>query len=561
MEPDVLVLAREAILVLRASLGEVSVAYYLPEGQLWKAQVWSDDIAPETAEEIHAGVPFDAPSFARAVQEGRPILTEQWDARAEGLASTRAYGAVAVYPYFLEGRAVGLFIIGTQDARVWSVRDQAIFRAVGRGLGLALERAGQARQLTEQNVELEARTRALGRFAQLARSDETDPLTLIGQAQRSVAELIGEGFAVYYELKGDAWALASQVGSPEDPVIQASLSSALPYATVRNFRIPWESGAPFYQDAYDPALDELAPDALVPGTERLASTAALPLRVNGRPRGIFGYGLRVGRAWTRADRAVLETGVNSLGLALERAERVLDGERQRQRLQEANEELEAFAYSVSHDLRTPVRHITGFLELARQSLNGALNDTSAHYLDVVGGAAGRLNTLIDAMLELARTSRQPVRLGPVDLGQLVERARQEAEVDLQGRVMEWRVQPLPLLRADQDLLRVAVGQLLSNAVKFTRTRDAAVIEVWTEQGEHDCTVFVRDNGVGFDARFQDRLFGIFQRLHRAEDFEGRGLGLALVRRAVQKLGGQVWAQSHPQGATFAFSLPEAGQPQ
>ena len=172
----------------------------------------------------------------------------------------------------------------------------------------------RTRELAENNRELEARIRALERFAELTRRQESDPLALVRQAQEAVTDLIGEGFAVYYELGGATWHLRSQVGSPEDATIQASLESALPYETVRNFRIPWESGAPFFQDAYDPALDHG-----VPGTEALASTAALPVLVGRQRRGIFGYGLRVSRAWTRADRVTLETAVRSLGLALERA--------------------------------------------------------------------------------------------------------------------------------------------------------------------------------------------------------------------------------------------------
>ncbi len=228
-----------------------------------------------------------------------------------------------------------------------------------------------------------------------------------------------------------------------------------------------------------------------------------------------------------------------------------------QRLREQAEELEAFAYSVSHDLRTPVRHITGFASLLRNALKGRLDDKSAQYLTIINDAALRMNVLIDAMLDLSRSGRQALQLEAVDLNALLSAVRADLETELDERRVTWEVAPLPVVRADGDTLRQVLANLLGNALKYTRTREAARIEVWAEEREQEVAVFVRDNGVGFDPKYQERLFGAFQRLHRTDEFEGTGVGLATVRRIIHRHGGQVWAQSDPdQGAVFSFTLPK-----
>ncbi|MFB9994937.1 GAF domain-containing protein [Deinococcus oregonensis] len=317
-ETDLLALARQAIAVLRARFQQGSIGYYTPDGDLWKVRAWSEDMDEASVAHLQAKLPSSTHFIRSSLETGRPGFTDTWDAEREHMGHTEAYGAAAAYPLVVDGEVKHLLLCRLKGTQRWAERDRALVRAVGRSLALAVERTEQGRRLVIQNVELEARTLALERFAQLARSQETDATALIRQAQQAVTELIGEGFTVYYELDGPVWRLRSQVGSPEDAAIQTSLESALPYETVRNLRIPWESGTPFYQDTYDPALDQN--EQGVPGTVGVASTAALPLRVGTRQQGIFGYGLRTGRAWTRADRATLETAVTHLGLALERAE-------------------------------------------------------------------------------------------------------------------------------------------------------------------------------------------------------------------------------------------------
>ncbi|MFC4639292.1 CHASE domain-containing protein [Deinococcus hohokamensis] len=231
-------------------------------------------------------------------------------------------------------------------------------------------------------------------------------------------------------------------------------------------------------------------------------------------------------------------------------------ERRTRELEATARELEAFSYSVSHDLRTPLRHIVGFADLLRKDLGTGLSPKSARYLSVITEASTRMSQLIDDLLAFSRMSRQELRSVPVDLTALAWASWQGLEPDRQGRDIQFSLGELPTVPGDPALLGLVFTNLLSNAIKYTRTRPTAVIEVsgWTDARR--VTVQVRDNGVGFDPRYADKLFGVFQRLHRAEEFEGIGIGLANVRRIVTRHGGEVTADSQPdQGATFTVTLP------
>jgi PAS domain S-box-containing protein len=242
------------------------------------------------------------------------------------------------------------------------------------------------------------------------------------------------------------------------------------------------------------------------------------------------------------------------------------GERTLQ-LSEANRELEAFSYSVSHDLRTPLRHILGFADLLRREQTssaevGAAAPASAgpkanRYLNIITESAERMNKLIDDLLEFSRTSRAELRRVPVDLRVVVQDSVRGLAPDQGQRQVQWSVGPLPTVIGDAGLLRQVFDNLLSNALKYTRTRDVASIEIEAILHGREVWLSVRDNGVGFDPEYAAKLFGVFQRLHRSEDFEGTGIGLANVRRIVSRHGGRVWAesgQSQP-GAVFWLALP------
>ncbi|PNY79385.1 GAF domain-containing protein [Deinococcus koreensis] len=382
---DGLTLAGVAVGVLRAALGEVSVAYYLRSGDLWQARVLSDDFAPEVAAALRAGVSVDSPSYAQAARSGEPVFVAGWDAAAQGVAVTESYSAGAFFPCVVAGQTVGLLAVGSQQAQAFTERECGVIRAVGRSLTLALDRAEQAGALRSQRDALDERARALSA---------------------------------------------------------------------------------------------------------------------------------------------------------------------------ANEQLDAFALSVSHDLRTPVRHILGFTELLSRNLGGSLDGRDRRHLGVIGEAAGRMNALIDALLAFSRTARHPLTRQAVNLGALVASVQAEVSQDQTGQAAQWLIGDLPTVPGDAALLRQVLVNLLGNALKYSRTRAPARIEVWAERQPEHWLIGVRDNGVGFDPQYGGRLFGVFQRLHPESEFEGIGVGLANVRRIVERHGGEVWAQGVPgEGATLRFTLP------
>jgi Bacteriophytochrome (light-regulated signal transduction histidine kinase) len=226
-------------------------------------------------------------------------------------------------------------------------------------------------------------------------------------------------------------------------------------------------------------------------------------------------------------------------------------------ISDVNRELEAFSYSVSHDLRAPLRHISGFARKLEQHLGNRADDKANHYIEVIANSAQRMAQLIDDLLVFSRLGRGPLRLQAIDMQSVVDEARSLAESGVQDRRIVWDIAPLPMVIGDENMLRTVWQNLLGNAVKYTGHCEVARIEVSVQQGRRgDYEFTVADNGAGFDMQYADKLFGVFQRLHRATDFPGNGIGLANVRRIVARHGGRVWAEAEPgQGARFHFSLP------
>ncbi len=231
-------------------------------------------------------------------------------------------------------------------------------------------------------------------------------------------------------------------------------------------------------------------------------------------------------------------------------------------LEAANKELEAFAYSVSHDLRTPLRAITGFAEILLKRPADTLAPEARRCVELIQRGAGELDQLINNILAFSRLGHQALDCHPVDLAALSREVYEELRAALGARRVDFRVQALPQVSATPQLLRQVMINLIDNALKFTRSREQAVIEVgvrWQKAGAEP-TFYIRDNGVGFDMNHADKLFGVFQRLHSAQAFEGTGVGLAMVRRIIERHGGRVWAEAVPDaGATIYFTLPEVEQ--
>jgi light-regulated signal transduction histidine kinase (bacteriophytochrome) len=227
-------------------------------------------------------------------------------------------------------------------------------------------------------------------------------------------------------------------------------------------------------------------------------------------------------------------------------------------LEAANHELEAFTYSVSHDLRAPLRHIGGFSKILSEDFGADMPAEAQTHLRRIEDGTRRMGLLVDELLNLARVGRLAVQLQATPLNAIVEEVVSLLQPEINGRAVTWKIAELSPAQCDPILVKQVFQNLIANALKFTRTRERAVIEISQRQENGETVIAVSDNGVGFNMQYKDKLFGVFQRLHRAEDFEGTGIGLATVQRIVRKHGGRIWAEAElDKGATFYFTLGSA----
>jgi PAS domain S-box-containing protein len=224
-------------------------------------------------------------------------------------------------------------------------------------------------------------------------------------------------------------------------------------------------------------------------------------------------------------------------------------------LQAANQELETFSYSVSHDLRAPLRQVDGFARILRERIGLQCDPDTSHYLQRIQDGATHMGCLLEGLLDMGRLGRQGLRVRLTDLGSLASQVVEELKLDVPNRQIEWILNPLPVMLCDAVLVKAVFSNLLSNAVKFTALRECAIIQLGQKLENGEVVIEVADNGVGFNMKYADKLFGIFQRLHRSEDFPGTGMGLATVQRIIKKHGGRIWAEAALNSyAKFSFTL-------
>jgi PAS domain S-box-containing protein len=475
-----------------------------------------------------------------------------YPARRLGPASflkSRAPQVFVVMPLFFNERRFGfvVFTAGTTNGEAYENVRLALCSNLQRLHVLRLREEAEASQdqaYTEVERQVQERTRQIEvEVAERRRTEEAllEEQYLTRSLMDNTPDFIyfKDGASRFIRLNE---ALARHLGlsSPADGIGRLDSDFfAAPFAakTLEDERRVMETGRP----VIGIEERELWPD----GRESWTSTTKLPLRdAEGRIIGTIGISRDI------TDRKRAEAEVRRLNEELEDRVRERTAE-----LEDANRELESFSYSVSHDLRAPLRAMDGFARILMDEFGAQFPSGALRHLATIVESARQMGRLIDGLLGFSRLSRQALTLRPVDMAELVRETLTGVRAEYEGRQVRWDVGDLPVCQGDSILLRQVWVNLISNALKFTRRRDEARIEIGSRTIAGRRVFFVKDNGVGFDMRYADKLFGVFQRLHRAEEYEGTGVGLATIQRIIHRHGGRIWAEAKPdQGATFYFMI-------
>ncbi|WP_161880481.1 ATP-binding protein [Deinococcus alpinitundrae] len=471
--------------------------------------------------------------------------------------------ANAALPMFLDHRPLGIIVLDFEEPHEFTEAERRFLKILSAQCAVALGRVEATRMLEtrveERTQQLEDERAALNAFMHFTEvvGSETNVEALVCQA----ITLLGATCDVetaYFEREGELFK-ATLWDPSADPNLLPLLRQGFQLEHSSIAKVLRQNTAAFVDHWNGTGL-------LISESGIYQAVAGYPYFVAGELQSVLMMGYRTSDTWAEREKGIFRAVGHSLDLALDRAQQARTVTAQRdaldlraQELMSLTQDLETFSYSVSHDLRTPVRHMTGFLQLARTSLDGKLDERSARYLDMVEQAGQQMNTLIDALLHLSSAAQQTLRPRVIDLNGLMAQIQTTLLPDQLTRNVRWEVALLPQVWGDWNALTQVLTQLTENALKFTQTRDPAIIRVWAEDQGESWGVFVQDNGLGFNPRYQDQLFNLFQRLHSAHEVSGTGVGLASVRRLILKHGGQVFAKGQVgQGATFGFTLPKDG---
>ncbi|GGM48985.1 hypothetical protein GCM10008956_26440 [Deinococcus arenae] len=557
LEGDLYALIRRAQQFAQQLLPSGFAVYYEPEGDLWRLKSQVGDLGnPQLQAILDAGISFEGtPNLLIPWRTRQPHYQEHYDRAADGLAAVTAQlQTTATLPVSVNGSPRGIFAFGLNHNQPWRRADKAVLESVAQSLGLAIERAEQARTLREHAAELEIRTRALEAFAELSRdlTLEPDPVSLVGRAQEIIVNLLPHAVTTYYEPQGDRWQLRSHRGHFRNPNLLPVLQRGLPRGQTVNVDRPYATRAPHYQDRFDPGTVAAAREDITD----IQATASFPVQSGQRVRGVLVVGRHTPEPWTSVNRRLLDTILSSLQLAIERAEHAQALHRRTQELERSNAELEQFAYVASHDLQEPLRTITSFTELLARRFDDHQDPRVAQYVTHISSGTARMQQLIQDLLSFARVTSQREPLRPTDPNQVLSQLRADLAAPLAQAGATLSADPLPHVLASGTQLRRLLQNLIGNALKFHAPGVPPHVHISAQHEGEQVRFTVQDNGIGIAPEYHERIFTVFQRLHGRDEYPGTGIGLSVARRIVEGHGGRMGLTSAPgQGTTFWFTFP------
>ncbi len=484
----------------------------------------------------------------QVIETGQAIRLADYTARPDALPQWAAAGIFGFIEAPLISGEACLGILGLYSfdrARRFSERDLALAESIGQQAGVAIQNA----RLFEAEQRRVALLTALHETG-LDLSAQLDLPSLLRTIMERATRLLNAPMGGIYLLQADGQTLAPVANLPSEDI-----SAPMQVGEGLVGRVA-QSGAPIIVDDYPQWPGRLSNSAA------FCAVVSVPIQWQGRVLGVISVcDPRPGRFGSE-DVETVRLLAAQAAIAIENAQLYAKLEqRVRERtaeLETVNQELESFSYSVSHDLRAPLRGVEGFARILLEDHARELSPEAQHHLHRVRDGIQRMNTLINDLLAFSRTTRQPMnvrRLSTADLTFLVHSLVEELRHSAPDRAVEWQIDRLPACQADPALLKQVLVNLIGNAFKYSRDRNPARIEVGAREQDGQTVYWVRDNGAGFDMRYADKLFGVFQRLHVANEFEGTGVGLAIVQRILQRHGGRIWAEAEvDKGATFYFTL-------